>query len=61
MSELDKIKQDIHNFNARIKSWNLDELSEDESDEVSMILEETMALLAGESLEDEEDFENEDF
>lgn len=56
--EMDKIKQDIHDFNARIRSWNLDALSDDESDEISELLEETMALLAGE--EGTDDFEDED-
>lgn len=62
MSEFDKVKQDIRDFNARIKNWDLNQLTDDEADEVSDILEETMALLAGEEgMDDEEDdFEDED-
>lgn len=60
MSEFDKVKQDIHDFNARIKSWDLNQLTDDEADEVSDMLEETMGLLAGEEYEDDEDVESED-
>lgn len=62
MSEFDKVKQDIRDFNARIKNWDLNQLTDDEADEVSDILEETMALLAGEEdMDDEEDdFDDED-
>ena len=55
--EFDKVKQDIRDFNTRIRSWNTDQLSDEESDEVSDLLEETMALLAGEDgMEDEDDY-----
>lgn len=55
MSEFDKVKQDVRDFNARIKSWDLNQLSDDEADEVSDMLEETIGLLAGEHYEDEEE------
>lgn len=61
MSEFDKVKQDIRDFNARIKNWDLNQLTDDEADEVSDLLEETMALLAGEGgMDDEEDIEDDD-
>lgn len=54
--EFDKIRQDIRDFNVRIRSWNTDQLSDEEAEEVSDLLEETMALLAGEEgMEDESD------
>ena len=54
--EFDKIRQDIRDFNVRIRSWNTDQLSDEEADEVSDLLEETMGLLAGEEgMEDESD------
>ncbi len=54
-SEFDKINQDIRDFNVRIKTWNLDDLSDDEADEIADRLEETMELLAGEAEGDDAD------
>lgn len=47
-AEFDKIKQDIADFNARIQSWNYDELTDDEAEEIADRLEETIGLLADE-------------
>lgn len=58
--EFEKIQQDINDFNTRIKSWNLEELSDEEAEEIGDKLEETMALLAGEEFEDEDDGEESD-
>jgi hypothetical protein len=57
-SEFDKIRQDIRAFNEQVKNWDEDQLSDEELDEVNELLEETIELITGASL-DEEDEETE--
>lgn len=59
-AEFDKIKQDIRDFNARIQSWNEDELSEDEVDQVDELLEQTIELITGAALDEEESEEDDE-
>jgi len=57
-SEFDKIQQDIRDFIARIQSWNYDDLSNDEFEDVHELIDDLLAELAGET---EDEFEDEDF
>lgn len=57
-SEFDKMRQDIRAFNEQVKNWDEDQLSDEELDEVNELLEETIELITGASL-DEEDEETE--
>lgn len=57
-TEFDKIKQDINDFIIRIQSWNYDDLSDDELEEVHELIEDMLSELAGET---EDEFEEEDF
>ncbi|MEK6824893.1 MAG: hypothetical protein AABX12_05160 [Nanoarchaeota archaeon] len=56
-SELEKIQQDIRDFIARIQSWNYDDLSDDELEDVHELIDDLLAELAGET---EDEFEAED-
>ena len=54
-SEFEKIRQDVLDFNARIKSWNESDLEDHEVDEVNTLLEDTINLIAGQDDSGDED------
>lgn len=56
-SELEKIQHDIRDFIARIQSWNYDDLSDDELEDVHELIDDLLAELAGET---EDELEDED-
>ncbi len=55
MSDYERIKDSLRQFNALIETWDFDSLSDEEYEEVSALMDQTLLLLTGEEDEYEED------
>ena len=54
----ENIKDDILAFQEKVKTWQTEELEDEEVEEINLLLDETLALITGE--DDEEMDEDED-
>ena len=53
----ENIKDDILTFQEKVKTWQTEELEDEEVEEINVLLDETMALISG---DDDEEMDEED-